>query len=59
MGIRIFEQDVFAKSIDTYDLMDYIAQTIVAPSKQSRELIVNKNVYANIYGYNEVRQIRI
>lgn len=59
VGIRIFEHDIPAKSIDSYDLMDYIAQTIVAPSKQSNELIVNKNVYANIYGYNEERQIKI
>lgn len=59
VGIRIFEHDVLGKSIDTYDLMDYIAQTIVAPSKQSRELLVNKNMFAHMQGLTEGRQVYI
>lgn len=59
VNIRIFEHDILGKSIDTYDLMDYIAQTIVAPSKQSKELIVNKNVFAHMQGLTEGRQVYI
>ena len=59
VGIRIFEHDILNKSIDTYDLMDYIAQTIVAPSKQSNKLLVNKNMFAHMQSLNEGRQVYI
>lgn len=59
VGIRIFEHDILNKSIDTYDLMDYIAQTIVAPSEQSKELLVNKNMFAHMQSLNEGRQVYI
>ena len=59
VSIRIFEHDILGKSIDTYDLMDYIAQTIVAPSKQSNKLLVNKNMFAHMQSLNEGRQVYI
>lgn len=50
--IRIYQHDIPFKSIDTYDLMDYIAQTIVAPSKRSRAFVVNRDINEQIWNKN-------
>lgn len=57
--LSIYEHQIPLKSIDTYDLMDYMAQTIVAPSKRSRELIVNKNIFKHIPVADEDREVQI
>lgn len=50
--ITIYEYDLPLKSLNTYDLMDYIAQTIVAPSKRSRAFVLNKEMDEQIWYKN-------
>lgn len=57
--ITIYKPDIPTKSINPHDLMDYIAQTIVAPSKRSREIIVNKEFFRQMYGAGENKQVEV